>query len=53
MGLGAAEGAPGAPRSCGPTSSWVLPFSDFPAAESPGVGLRKVETQFLAQLEKS
>lgn len=43
----------GAPQSCGPTSSWVLPFSDLPAGIPPGAGLRKLETHFLAQPEKS
>lgn len=42
-----------APQGCGPASSWVPPFSDLPAEIPPGAGLRKVETHFLAQLEKS
>ena len=43
----------GAPQSCDPTSSWVLPFSGPPAGEPPGVDLRKVQSQFLAQPGKS
>lgn len=51
--VGAASRSHGALQSRSPTSSWVLPFSGLPAGEPPGVGLKKVETQLLAQLEKS
>lgn len=53
VGVEAAYRAHAAPQSCGPTSSWVLPFSDLPAGIPPGTGLRKVGPHFLAQLEKS